>query len=299
MADIVLRDRVWLSIASYYSRLYVVCHRRLGINLRGLGWILRHLQSGQAIHVAGMVLYLEPAVASSYGVLVGGKWNEPETHKFLRLVNDALPSRFSFVDVGANIGAMALDVARLSKTRNVIAIEPNHKCVEAIEKSSRMNGFTNIRIVEAALTAEGNPVSFLADLRHANASHLGDKPSELSSAVNSRIVAGMTLDSLRDDVEPPCIILIDVEGAEIEVLRGGRKVITELKPLIVFEFNEVSRRHFSLEEVVAVLGPGYEIFRLNSLGQLDKEFSNTWNCCAVPSGTVFHEILPYLSLKTT
>jgi FkbM family methyltransferase len=239
-------------------------------------------------------MYLDPALATSYGLLVGGEWNEPETHEFLRILDDLLPDRFTFVDVGANIGAMALDAARLSKIRNVIAIEPNQECVRAIEKSCQLNGFTNLRVVEAAITADGKPVAFAIDRRHAILSHVISKVDTLSPVPESQIVAGLTLDGLADDVGSPCIILIDVEGSELQALRGGRKLIPKLRPLIIFEYNDVTRKHFSLAEVSDVLGPDYEMFRLNQFGRLDKQFARTWNCCAVPAATVFQDLLPHL-----
>jgi FkbM family methyltransferase len=288
-------ERVWLFLAANYSRLHALSHRRLGINLRGLGWVLRRLHSPHVVYVDGLALYLEPAVASSYGVLLGGNWNEPETHKFLRLLTQELKTPASFIDIGANIGVMALDAARLTNIRSVIAVEPSSECVKAMQESCRLNGLTNIRIIEAAATAHGGDVVFAADPMQANASKMGGHNERGGSSVAAlRTVSGITLDSLHDQVEMPCIVLIDVEGSELDVVRGGGLLVSEIRPLIVFEYNTISRKCFSLREMSETLGSDYEIFRLNGSGRLDTNLASTWNCCALPRGTVFSAILPRL-----
>ena len=80
---------------------------------------------------------------------------------------------------------------------------------------------------------------------------------------------------------------IDVEGAELEVLKGGRRLLETLRPLLIFEYNEVSRRSFSLDDIRSLLGQDYAIWRLRGDGLLDASFGSTWNCVAAHHATVF------------
>jgi hypothetical protein len=49
----------------------------------------------------------------------------------------------------------------------------------------------------------------------------------------------------------------------------------------------VSKRHFHLRDIQALLGDSYNIYRLRKDGLLDSQTDNAWNCVAVPMGTVF------------
>ena len=48
----------------------------------------------------------------------------------------------------------------------------------------------------------------------------------------------ITLDLLLEQGPAPNVVKIDVEGAELEVLRGGLRVLTEAKPVILCEVND-------------------------------------------------------------
>jgi hypothetical protein len=82
--------------------------------------------------------------------------------------------------------------------------------------------------------------------------------------------------------------LIDVEGAELKVMQGGRNFIRNNQPLIIFEYNHVSRRYFTLDEIRKELGEGYHLYRLTATGHLDEDFSTTWNVVALPSANFAH-----------
>jgi hypothetical protein len=84
-------------------------------------------------------------------------------------------------------------------------------------------------------------------------------------------------------------MLIDVEGAEPLVLNSGKEFITKNHPLIVFEFNLVSKNHFDLERVRTIVGDSYVIYRIKGDGTLDQDFTNYWNCVAVPNNTNSNE----------
>ena len=65
-----------------------------------------------------------------------------------------------------------------------------------------------------------------------------DKPwieQYLNSSANEIRVKTITLDSVVSDDNNPSLIKIDVEGHEVEVLEGGRKTLTKIKPLLILE----------------------------------------------------------------
>jgi hypothetical protein len=48
-------------------------------------------------------------------------------------------------------------------------------------------------------------------------------------------VEALTLDAYAADHDPPTMIKIDVEGAEIEVLKGAQRLISRTRPVLLFE----------------------------------------------------------------
>src|SRR2546422_11516918 len=48
-------------------------------------------------------------------------------------------------------------------------------------------------------------------------------------------VQAMTLDAIAENHPLPTMVKIDVEGAEVEVLRGAQRMISQTKPVLLFE----------------------------------------------------------------
>jgi hypothetical protein len=120
--------------------------------------------------------------------------------------------------------------------------------------------------------------------------------SEEGSAKGSEVEL-TTLDQELADLSGPVLVLIDVEGGEPSVMRGGKSFIGRNFPLIVFEYNDTSKKHFRLEDVSAALPAGYSFYRLRADGRLDVDFSNTWNCVAVHPSSVFAGIVEALVVR--
>jgi hypothetical protein len=86
-------------------------------------------------------------------------------------------------------------------------------------------------------------------------------------------------------------LLIDTEGNELNVIKGAAKLISATIPLIIFEYNWVSKNHYNLADIQSALGRRYTIYRLRKDGLLDADFSATWNCVAIPENGIFHDIV--------
>ena len=72
---------------------------------------------------------------------------------------------------------------------------------------------------------------------------------------------------------------------------GGAWLIQRLKPLVLFEYNFVSKKYFDVKTIKEILGRTYTIFRLRKDAMLDSHVENAWNCLAIPQGSEFEEIL--------
>jgi FkbM family methyltransferase len=267
--------------ARLYARFYIFMHQSFGLTPRGLGFLLRRLSQDAVLVVQGRKVYFDARVSSSYARLIAGRWNEEETHTFLHGLARRL-EKITFIDVGANIGEMAVDFASLPAFRQIFAFEPDPICARVIEINALLNQQTNVTVFPVAvadkkgqmfLSGAGSPQASLAAGRQG--------PDDLKVDV-VRLDEVFQKSGPVPDENTQLVLLIDVEGAELNVLRGAKKMLKNHRPLVIFEYNHVSRAYFNLKQVQDILGTDYTIHRLNQQGRLDTNLDKTWNCVAVP-----------------
>jgi FkbM family methyltransferase len=283
-------DTVMFAVARLYSRVHEFIHVHLGYNIRGLGYLLRMIKKDRILSVQGKSLYFDSSIADCYDRLVNGRYNEPETHTFIhRLLNHHPETSFQFIDIGANVGEFVIDLGSSHRVSKILAFEPQPSCAAALVKTSNLNNFANVRIVEKAVTDAIGHVKMERRIKGRSGTGIllpGEEGVEVLST---------TIDSEALDVSTPSIVLIDAEGAELHIIIGARKFIRENKPLIIFEYNHISKIHFTLDDIQKELGDPYVMYRLRADGFLDKAFDKTWNIVAISregaiSGAFLHSM---------
>jgi FkbM family methyltransferase len=193
--------------------------------------------------------------------------SEPETAALVRAL---LAPGMAFVDVGAHIGEYTLLAARrVGESGEVHAFEPDARVHEVLVENIRLNGLE--RIVRshpwAVSDADGE-----ADLR------LGAEPALSALATSSPPGAAspdgprvrtVTLDSYvagrRVD-----LVKIDVEGAEMLVVRGARRLLARPSreaPILVFECaaHNYARFGYAPSDLFGLLADaGYSLWRYDA-----------------------------------
>lgn len=154
------------------------------------------------------------------------------------LSNDLLASRLIArlcrprkiaIDVGAHIGSVVADIQRSCEEAQVIAIEAMP------EKATRLKrSFPRAVIHCIALGETDGVATFFVNTRRTGYSSLGRPAPGLDAGIVSIEVPVGRLDGLlsSDQVD---VVKIDVEGAELGVLRGGEGVIRASRPIVMFE----------------------------------------------------------------
>ena len=132
-----------------------------------------------------------------------------------------------FVDVGANVGSYSIWAAELGA--EVIALEPAEDTFALLEENVALNGYP-IKAIRAAAGATQGSARFTHGQDCVNRLHPnGATETEvltLDSIVGDRIVSGMK---------------VDVEGFEIDVLRGCERALSEHRVrLLQLEWNGTS-----------------------------------------------------------
>lgn len=171
---------------------------------------------------------------------IQGKINSERVPYELEMLKD-MASRVApgdlVLDIGANIGNHALYMA-MAAACEVIAFEPNGQLCDALRESADLNSAgERLRVVHAALGAT-----------YGKGRLIGNQPENLgaqSVVVGDGEIEIAPLDSMHFD-RPVKLIKIDVEGMELEVLRGATTLLERDRPLIYVEcldekqFREVS-----------------------------------------------------------
>jgi FkbM family methyltransferase len=154
--------------------------------------------------------------------------------EIIKFLENRLVSNSVLVDVGANIGFLTVPLAR--RTARVIAIEASPKIQPYLRQNVRLNGLSNVTIVDCAASLPGNSI---VPLYIPPMSHFGMASTAPQFGVEPIFVPASPLDTILDTlgISDVTAMKIDVEGYEAHVLLGARKLLSR-GTTIVFEFME-------------------------------------------------------------
>jgi FkbM family methyltransferase len=127
----------------------------------------------------------------------------------------------AFVDVGAHIGSIIAEVQQHCPDVRITAIEPIPEKARQLRQK-----FKSVTVIECALADYDGETSFFINLAATGYSSLARSAGE-SREIK---VPVRRLDEIVDDAD---VIKIDVEGAELGVLRGAERL--KSRPVMLFE----------------------------------------------------------------
>lgn len=132
-------------------------------------------------------------------------------------------------DIGSNIGYHTTAFA--SRAKKVYGFEPNPRNYSLLARNTEM--FNNIQLMNCAVGSKFGMIK-CSDYNPNVPGNYGNMKVGVTDATIT--VPMVTIDDL--DLEKPDLIKIDVEGSEIDVIKGCIKTIEEHKPLIYYEAHE-------------------------------------------------------------
>jgi FkbM family methyltransferase len=133
----------------------------------------------------------------------------------------------TFIDVGAHIGSIIGEVKRHCPSAKIVAVEAIPEKCESLRKC-----FPSVELHECALSDMDGETTFFVNTQRSGYSSLG-RPSGDLGIVKLKVPM-RRLDGLiaADGMD---VIKIDVEGAELGVLRGSEQIVAKSRPTIMFE----------------------------------------------------------------
>jgi len=163
----------------------------------------------------------------------------------LKLISSLLKPGDTMIDVGANIGFTALEGAQAVGMKGIVhAIEPHPVIHRYLEENLALNRFGPPQIQTYAIAVGDAPcatgVQFTNDRRDDMNFMIRQAPAHQSGTDNSRITVPVTtLDALFPTLACCDLLKIDVEGAEVFVLRGATELLKHTRQILIEagEFN--------------------------------------------------------------
>ena len=145
-------------------------------------------------------------------------WDEATTKIFKQSINEG----DTILDLGANIGYYSLLASQLiGKTGKVFAFEPEPRNFKILQKNIDLNNYNNIHAFQKAVSDENTSLTLYISEKDSGAHTI--RPTKVEREFENEVkVEVVRLDDfLKDKTEKIDIVKMDIEGYEVEVLRGG------------------------------------------------------------------------------
>ena len=184
------------------------------------------------------------------------------------------------LDVGTNVGYTLAKLAiAVGDAGSVYGFEPDRKNYEMSKKTIALNNISNVKLENIGFGHKVGNFVLVEDTpsnrgKNRITSTVLDRPSS--------IIDVLTLDHWAEKAEPTKInlIKIDVEGYELNVLKGGRNTLLKFRPTLFIELDDENLKiqQQSASELVKFIEElGYEAYESTSKKVLKKETDFT-NC---------------------
>lgn len=181
-----------------------------------------------------------------------------------------------FLDIGANIGQTLLRVKSINIDQPIVCVEPSPACVDYLLELKSLNSFNSAMIIPAAIFDEGGirKLYTRSSIHHDTGASLvnedrpgwfGDDGFIMVNAINGAALAQQVPGKIS-------FIKVDVEGAELPVLKTLGEIIKRDQPIVFCEVldahdNSVLERNNNLKKEVfqyIVHDLNYKIYRLDT-----------------------------------
>ena len=218
----------------------------------------------------------------------------------------------AFIDIGVNVGQTLCKLLASGERRRYIGFEPQIACCFYVDQFIRHNGIADAHVIPVALGEEPGVLELFADNDDVDESASFDATGFRATMSATRKVL---VPVLRGDVaiaqlrlDKIGILKIDVEGAELEVLRGLPDTLRLWQPPVMFEVlpnffgaekkpidAKLAAEHNQRAEAIFdfFTTHGYSVHQVDKAGRWspisafeldDREGFVTWDYLALPQG---------------
>ncbi len=199
-----------------------------------------------------------------FAIYLTGKFEHRTVNAIAKFINPG----DTVIDIGANIGAHTLPLARLvGSNGRVIALEPTCFAHDKLCANVALNSELSPQITIDQVMLVGTSETVLEPALYSSWPLAPDQQEHSKHGGKAMSTAGaltVTLDDYIDSkkIESVNLVKLDVDGFEVEVLRGGATFFQRQHPVIIMELAPytLEERGESVEELLSLLdGAGYRL----------------------------------------
>lgn len=194
----------------------------------------------------------------------------------LKILDNLLQPEMTFVDIGANQGEFTVFAAKRLTKGQVISFEPVSTVFKKLELNIKANNFKNVKLIQKGLGSQKGFFTVYSSGEESKDGTLNEGLYTIHSTIKrNEVYETIEIICFDDFIEEQNInkidvMKIDIEGAELEALKGAKKTIESSKPIIIMEVNEETSRAagYSAKELIDYLGNmGYRFELIISNGK--------------------------------
>lgn len=207
--------------------------------------------------------------------LTGGKTHSSEL-ALAKYVIANLKEGQTFLDVGAHFGYFTLLAGQVvGSAGHVVGVEPAKGSFELLSRNTHAEG--NIKVLHNAVSDKNEVVRFYEfPIRYSEYNAIDVSKFENEAWMKKyqpeeTEVQAVTLDGLMEQGIVPDMIKIDVEGAEVQAISGGRHLWEQHAPIVIMEYLSEDGAGSSYDKATEILrSAGYSSFMIKADGSLEQ-----------------------------
>jgi FkbM family methyltransferase len=196
-----------------------------------------------------------PAIPDNLGFIM-----EVFIKKSYELVDSFVPGEGdTCLDIGATTGECGLSWHIHNSSGTIICCEPHPYTFKRLQKNIALNNCSNIEALQIAISSENTPIEIFYD------QYFSMAVAESKTKKSTCSVEAQTIDSLMKERHMHMIDIckIDVEGYEVEVLKGAAGALKKIKKLIIEchsesltqQVKEILDPHFKIIKEIGIVHP--------------------------------------------
>jgi FkbM family methyltransferase len=181
----------------------------------------------------------------------------PDDPRFLQVVNeltsdyadtrilaDLLSAGDTFIDVGANHGSFSIVASKLvGSAGHVVAVEPQPRLAQAVEKSLAANAACAYQVHQIALGDRDDQIELLIPRDSSGAAGVYEDHSGSHRHRRVKVPLRRFDEAVEWEKLPGrTIVKLDVEGSELAFLAGAGKMIAARRPRLIVEVHPATLR---------------------------------------------------------
>lgn len=175
----------------------------------------------------------------------------------------------NIIDIGANIGNYTIALKYAYPTANIHSFEPNTTNYTRLIKNIELNEFKNITTNQLGLSDKKGVLNLYFNEKNMGAATLAQHEGNQHEVIELE-----TLDNYCEinSIENIDILKIDIEGGELNCLKGGTSILSKTKKGVLqleIDYGHCKRMGYSAEELFEFpVKYGYQAHLMNKFGKI-------------------------------